>query len=326
VHYDVLTLGETMTRLSPPSYGVIGQSEALDLRIGGAESNVAIALARLGVRCAWLSRVTDNPLGRRMVGEISAQGVDTSHVIWVDEGRVGTYFIEYGQGARVTSVIYDRADSAITGLCPEEIRWDVVAQARLVHLTGITVALSDSCERVVDMMVDRARAAGAEVSFDVNYRSKLWSPNRALERLKPIMAKTDIVFVSSRDAEVLFGSPPDSEGMARHLSGMFPRQAIVITMGSAGAVCIWRGRVHSGKGLSTVAIDRFGGGDAFAAGYLFAHINGKDPALCLRYGDALAGIKRSIPGDMARTGRDELHGLVGPASAQIRQGLSGNCS
>lgn len=142
--YDVLTLGETMTRLSPPGNRRIGQGEALDLRIGGAESNVAIALARLGTRCAWLSRVVDDALGRRMVSEIRAHGVDTSHVIWVDKGRVGTYFIEYGQGPRGTRVIYDRAESAITDLRPEEIPWDVVTQARIVHLTGITVALSES--------------------------------------------------------------------------------------------------------------------------------------------------------------------------------------
>lgn len=168
----------------------------------------------------------------------------------------------------------------------------------------------------MNMMVDRARAAGAEVSFDVNFRSKLWSPSRALERLRPIMAKMDILFVSSRDAELLFGCPLHPKGMAQHLSSMFPSQAIVITMGSAGAMCTWEGKVCSSETLSPVAIDRFGGGDAFAASYLYAHINGKDPTLCLRYGNALAAIKRSIPGDLARTGCDELHEMVGRAIAQ----------
>ncbi len=308
--YDVVTLGETMIRLSPPNNQVIEQADYLHLRIGGAESNVAVDLARLGLRTAWLSRLVDNPLGRRVANEIRAHGVDTSHVVWTREGRVGTYFIEFGKTPRPISVTYDRASSAITYLSPEDIDWDILSNTRMVHLTGITVALSDSCAQVVDLMIDRAREANVDVSFDVNYRSKLWPPDLAADKLKPICAKTDILILNSRDAEVLFGCESQLDQMVDCLSSMFPGQTIAVTMGSPGAVCIHRGRVYSEPPYPAVEVDRVGTGDAFASGFLFGYLEGKDWPLCLKSGNALAAIAYSLPGDLAITTRDELDDLV----------------
>jgi 2-dehydro-3-deoxygluconokinase len=308
--YDVVTLGETMIRLSPPDNQRIEQAEYLYLKIGGAESNVAVDLARLGLKTAWVSRLVDNPLGRRIVSEIRAHGVDTSNVLWTQEGRVGTYFIEFGKRPRPISVLYDRVDSAITQLSPEDIHWDILSSTRMVHLTGITVALSDSCAQVVDLMIDRAREANVDVSFDVNYRSKLWRPDLAADKLKPICAKTNILFLNSRDAEMLFGCESQPDQMVDCLSSMFPGQTIAVTMGGAGAVCIHRGRVYSEPLYPAVEVDRVGTGDAFASGFLFGYLEGKNWPLCLKYGNALAAISYSIPGDLAITTRDELDDLV----------------
>ena len=309
--YDVVTLGETMIRLSPPGKQRIEQAESLELRIGGAESNVAVDLARLGLRTAWLSRLVDNPLGRRIASEIRAQGVDTSHVIWTQDGRAGTYFIEFGAPPRPIRVWYDRADSAIARLSSEEIDWQILAHTRLIHLTGITLALSENCAQVVNLLVDRARDAGVTVSFDVNYRSKLWSPELAAEALRPLCMKTDILFIGSRDAERLFGCQGPPEQMAAGLREMFGARIIALTTVEGASICIDEKGVYSeGPYPAVVEVDRVGAGDAFASGFLFGYLEGKAPAECLRYARALAAIKYSIPGDLAITTREELESLV----------------
>jgi 2-dehydro-3-deoxygluconokinase len=309
--YDVVTLGETMIRLSPPGKQRIEQAESLELRIGGAESNVAVDLARLGLRTAWVSRLVDNPLGRRIASEIRAHGVDTSHVIWTRDGRVGTYFVEFGAPPRPIRVWYDRADSAIALLSPEEIDWQILTQTRLIHLTGITVALSENCARVVKLLVDRAQEAGVTVSFDVNYRSKLWSTELAAAALRSICMKTDILFIGSSDAERLFGCEGAPEQVAVRLREIFGAQIIALTLADGGSICIDEKGVYSEDPYpAVVEVDRVGAGDAFASGFLFGHLEGKGPAECLPYARALAAIKYSIPGDLAITTREELESLV----------------
>jgi 2-dehydro-3-deoxygluconokinase len=307
-----------MIRLSPPFNERIEQADHLYLRVGGAESNLAVALARLGLKTAWVSRLVDNALGRRIVNEIRAQGVDTSHVIWVQEGRVGTYFIEYGKAPRRIDVLYDRANSAITYLTSGDIDWGLLSQTRMIHLTGITVALSESCAQVVNLLIDRAREGNVKVSFDVNHRSKLWPHDVASESLKPICAKSDILFVGAHDAQTLFGCAPPPEQMADSLASLFRVECIVVTMGDAGAMCVHQGKVYQEPTYSAVEVDRVGVGDAFAAGFVFAYLEGKDPSLCLKYGNALAAINYTIPGDLAITTRQELEDLV---SRQARGGI-----
>jgi 2-dehydro-3-deoxygluconokinase len=309
--YDVVTLGETMIRLSPPGKQRIEQAVSLELKIGGAESNVAIDLARLGLRTAWVSRLVDNPLGRRIASEIRAHGVDTSRIIWTQDGRVGTYFIEFGAPPRPSRVWYDRADSAISLLSPQDIDWQILTETRLLHLTGITMALSENCAQIVNLLIDRAQEAGVTVSFDVNYRSKLWSAELAAKALRPLCTKTDILFVSSHDAERLFGCQGGPEQIATQLTEMFGARIVALTMADGGSVCIDESGVHSeGPYPGVVEVDRVGAGDAFASGFLFGYLEGKGLAQCLRYARALSAIKYSISGDLAITTREELETLV----------------
>jgi len=176
--FDVITFGETMLRLSAPGYGRLEEAVTLDVRIGGSESNTAVALARLGLRSAWWSKLPTNPLGRRIENEIRRWGVDTSGVIWDESppARAGLYFLDFGVAPRGIDVYYDRAASAASALVPEEINPERIAQARLLHLTGITPALSPSCAQATERALALARQARTAVSFDVNYRAKLWSP------------------------------------------------------------------------------------------------------------------------------------------------------
>src|ERR671926_729417 len=143
--YDVVTFGEAMVRLSPPNFRRVAQARSLDVQVGGAELNTAVGLARLGHRAAWVSRLTDNPLGRLVANHAREAGVDTEHVVWTKEDRVGLYFLEFGAAPRASSVLYDRKGAAIAGIKPGMVPWDrVLAGARWFHVTGITPALSAS--------------------------------------------------------------------------------------------------------------------------------------------------------------------------------------
>src|SRR5881409_4308423 len=170
--HDLVTLGEVLLRLAIPSPTRFETARHLDLQIGGAEANVAAACARLGLSTAWISALPANPWGERIRRELTGHGVDCGYVRMVDSSRVGVYFLEYGVAPRPVRVLYDRRDSAFTRLTPAEVDWTTVRQARLVHLTGITPALSASARA----LSERALAEAAAVSFDVNYRLALWSP------------------------------------------------------------------------------------------------------------------------------------------------------
>src|SRR3989440_11829914 len=167
--HDVFTLGETMLRFTPKGYTRLEEASELEVRIGGTESNVAIALARLGLRAAWASRLPRNPLGELTARRILSFGVDVSHVRWVDGARMGLYFIEPGAPPRSSLVLYDRARSAASEMEPEDFDWGLLDHTRHLHLTGITPALSESAAATAARAIREARARGRSISFDVNY-------------------------------------------------------------------------------------------------------------------------------------------------------------
>src|SRR5215469_3508700 len=136
--FDVITFGEAMIRLSPPNYRRLEQARTLDVQVGGAELNTAVGLARLGRTTAWVSRLTDNPLGRLIANHAREAGVSTEHIVWTPEDRVGVYFLEFGAAPRASSVLYDRKGAAIAGIRPGMISWqNIFAGARWFHVTGI---------------------------------------------------------------------------------------------------------------------------------------------------------------------------------------------
>src|SRR5437773_7983987 len=178
--YDVITFGEAMVRLSPLNFRRLEQCRSLDVQVGGAELNTAVGLARLGRSSAWVSRLTNNPLGRLIANRAREAGVSTEHVVWTDEDRVGVYFLEFGAAPRASSVIYDRKDAAIAHIRPGMVPWKgVFTGAKWFHVTGITPALSATAAQATREAIIAARAAGVRVSIDLNYRAKLWSPAEA---------------------------------------------------------------------------------------------------------------------------------------------------
>ena len=170
---QVVTLGEAMLRLSPPDFHRLEQANSFDVKVGGGELNVAVGVARLGIESAWVSKLPDNPLGKMVRNKAREQGVDTSGIVWSKSGRVGIYFLEFGASPRASSVLYDRAGSAVSTLAPGEVDWPKAFDGcKLFHVSGITPALSKSCAEATLEAIKAAKSAGAKVSFDVNYRKK----------------------------------------------------------------------------------------------------------------------------------------------------------
>ncbi|RJP25665.1 MAG: sugar kinase [Candidatus Abyssobacteria bacterium SURF_5] len=306
---DVVTFGETMIRFSPPDHQTFEQATTANVTIGGSESNVAVALSRLGVKTAWISKLTDNPLGKKIYTSIAAHGVDLSGVVWISRGRNATYFVELGKPPRSHRVTYDRKASAINTLQPSEINWSLFKGAKIVHLTGITAALSSNCRKLVEMMIKRARKEKALVSFDVNYRAKLWSCKRAGEILSPLCLGVDILFVNYEDAANVFGARGAPEDVLKNLQSRFNGAAVVLTVGKDGAFCRHKGQIFRSRTFLAVETDRVGAGDAFAAGFLFGFLN-RDVQYSLDFASALSSLKFTIPGDLAWISRADVEGIL----------------
>lgn len=295
--YDLITLGESMWRLSPSgSHERLEAAHSLDIHLGGAESNVACALSRLGKRTAWWSRLPDNPLGRHVANTLRSQNVDTSAVQW-GAGRLGTYFVEFGLPPRSTEVIYDRADSAASHMQPDDFPWEQFRQTRWLHLTGITPALSASCLKTIHRAIDEARKAGISISFDLNYRAKLWTPQQAAPVLDELASLCTLVIAAQRDLKTLFNLEGDQT--LAHLRSHWNQATIVMTQGGKGSSGCDTDGEYSVNSFPVDNPIRIGGGDAFAAGLLSALMDGKPLKDALTYGNAVAALKMTMPGDIA---------------------------
>ncbi len=317
--YDVITLGETMLRLSPTNLRRIEQANELELYIGGTESNTAVGLARLGLKVCWLSRLTDNPLGRLLAGKIAQHGVDTSHVTWTEEDRIGLLFLEEGKAPRGSRVIYDRQGSAASRMRAGDLPRPLFhpTGARLFHTTGITLAIGTDPAAAAAEAVSWAKEAGWLVSFDLNYRSTLWSPATARRGCDPIMKQADILFLPERDAILLYELAPDtpSEGVLRTIAERYPRALIALTLGPEGAIALAPGgEIHRQASFPAEEVDRIGGGDAFSAGFLYGYLSDKrgdsNIATALRWGAAAAALKYGIRGDFPVITRSEVEALI----------------
>jgi 2-dehydro-3-deoxygluconokinase len=311
--YDITTLGEIMLRLSPPHNDRLLQTSSLDMKFGGAETNIAVNLARLGYKSAWLSRLPDNVFGQRVLSELSGFGVDTSGVRLAAGERIGTYFIEFGAPPRPNRVVYDRANSAASKMRVSDVAFDVIADSAWFHTTGITSALSANCEEMTLATVLFARERGLRVSFDVNYRALLWSPAEAARVLEPILKLCHIAFVAHRDAIALFGVSEDTNTAAKELQARFGNEILVMTVGENGAVAATASEVlHVEQPFSVPhPVDRIGAGDAFDAGFIASQMRSASLEDSMRFGHAMSALKMTIPGDYALVTLPEVEMLLG---------------
>jgi 2-dehydro-3-deoxygluconokinase len=317
--FDVVTFGEAMIRLAPPGFRRLEQAQALEVQVGGAELNTAVALVRLGRSAAWVSRLTRNALGRLVANKAREAGVGTDHVVWTDEDRVGLYFLEFGAAPRASSVLYDRKDSAIARVRPGTVPWaDVFAGARWFHVTGITPALGPGAAEATREALRAARAAGLKTSIDLNHRVKLWSNAEAGRWMTEFMQACDVLVTTEEDTERVFGiTGKDYEDVAGQLARRFPLEVVAITLRDNPLV--WRntwtaiayrgGQLYRTRSYEVEIVDRLGAGDSFAAGLIHGLLDG-DVQKGVDYGVALSAVKHSIPGDFAWVTRDEVEAVV----------------
>ncbi len=309
---DVLSFGETMLRLTAPTGTRLETAQSFQAFVGGTESNTLSCLARLGCKATWLSALPDNPAGRHVEGELQRHGVDTRYVVRASQNsRLGTFYVEELLPPLGVQVYYDRAHSACARIDPERLDYTLVDQARLLHLTGITPALSQNCREVFARLLARAREKQVQVSFDVNYRGKLWSSSEAALAIEEACRQADILFCTRADATELWEFTGSAEEILWQMRTRFansnPRKRFVLTDGSAGSSHLHNDVYTSEQALPTEGNVRFGSGDAFAAGYLYAYLGGSIYSEMkqtynlspLRVGNALAALKRCIPGDIA---------------------------
>ena len=284
----MITLGETMALITPAHAEPLRAAREVRLLAGGAESNVAMHAAQLGVPTAWVSAVGDDALGVRVCDEVAGRGVDTRWVT-VDPGApTGVYFKDPGHG-----VLYYRRGSAASRLGPTFAAGLPLAEAAIVHVSGITAALSDSCRAMLDAVIAARTKHGLPVSFDVNYRSGLWSPEVAGPVLLDLARRCGLVFVGRDEAQTLWGTATAAE--ARALIGAGNR--LVVKDGEVGAHAFAGGREDFVPADRVDVVEAVGAGDAFAAGYLAADLAGEPPDRALERGHRFAARVLATTGD-----------------------------
>lgn len=326
--YDIVTFGEAMIRLSPPHFQRLEEATSLDVHAGGAELNVAVGASRLGLKSAWISRLPNNPLGRAILACARREGVDLSHVKLTAEGRAGIYFLEAGAAPRASSVVYDRAGSAFAEFQPQEADWRAIfSRTRIFHTSGIATAISPSTRASVMRAIEYAKKAGCIVSYDLNYRTKLWDVEEARKAQGPFMHSIDILFTTEEDAAKVFAiRGKDPAKTAKSISSRFGIRTVAITLRETPGV--WRNRwsaialdkdkVYEESPYEVEVVDRVGAGDAFVAGFLRGIIAGN----CqkgLQYGLAFSAIKHSIPGDFCLSSLEEVENLIQGKGLRIQR-------
>jgi 2-dehydro-3-deoxygluconokinase len=316
---DIVTFGETMVRLSPPNYRRLEQTNLLDVNIGGAEWNVAVDLSRLGISTAWVSRLTDNALGRMIRNKAREHGVDTSHIVWTKGDRIGIYFVEFGATPRPSSVLYDRAHSSISQVKPGEIIWEKVFQgARWFHTSGITPALSPGAAQVTAEALQAAKKAGCKVSYDLNYRARLWTEEEARKCQEPLMEYVDMLFSTEEDTRKVLGiTGKDYRKVAQKLADKFKFEVVCITLREDisvlrnrwTAIAYSDGKIYDDRTYDVEIVDRVGAGDSYTAGFIYGYLTG-DVAKGVKYGNAYSALKHSMPGDTNWATLTEVENLL----------------
>lgn len=333
--HRILCFGELLLRLGSPGHERLLQTPRLEVHVGGAEANVAIALAQFGHRTALAGSIADNALGLAALGELRRYGVDTA-AVQRRAGRMGLYFLETGALQRPSEVLYDRAASAFALTPPEAYDWPLLlAGFDLLHLSGVTPALGADCAAAAIAAARAARSAGLHVVFDGNFRAKLWQcwDGDAAAILAELLACADTVFADQRDIAVVLRrefSGEDAERAAADAAfAAFPQiKRIAATRRLQHSVDRHALAAHCYRRDGEIVlpalpldgiVDRIGGGDAFAAGMLHGLLSGWDDAASLRFGLAAGCLKHSLPGDFLALDESRVQALVDAAGFHVRR-------
>jgi 2-dehydro-3-deoxygluconokinase len=291
---DLITLGETMAAFAPESAGALRYISGYRIRIAGAESNVAIGLAKLGLNACWISRLGQDEFGCYVRNQLRAEGVDCSQVSFDPAHRTGVMFKEIGAGE--TSVYYYRENSAASHMDPSLLPEALFRQARILHLTGITPVLSDSCRDTVLAAVDMAHRNGLLVSFDPNVRQKLWGGRDYVPLLRQLTLDSEIVLLGQEEAQLLFGVQEDA-ALCRLLFRSGKCRYVCIKKGARGAVAADAGQMIPIPPHPCRCIEPIGAGDGFNAGFLAGILQGKPLETAGRMAAVCGALATQVVGD-----------------------------
>ena len=328
----VVTMGEMMIRFMPKNNLRFEQATEFEAHYGGDESIVAVSLARFGLDARYVTKLPLNPLGQTALGKLREQGVDTNYIVRGGE-RLGLNFYENGASVRASNVLYDRKHSAISEATPDEFDWDgIFSDADWFHVAGITPAISESASVLVEEAMKAAKRHGVTVSVDLNYRSKLWSPERAQSVMIPLMQYVDVCIGNEEDAEKVLGFKPENTDITkgqldieaykevfRQLKERFGFKYIGSTLresisasDNGWSTMIYDGNefYHSRK-YDIHLVDRGGGGASFAAGMIYGILNGMSLADTCEFATAASALKQTITGDFNLATLDEVKKLMG---------------
>lgn len=326
--FDLITFGEIMLRLSPPRHDRITDSDTFQKRAGGAELNVASGVALLGLRTAIISRLPQNKLGVYIKNRIRYTGVSDDFLIYDNspEARLGLYYYEMGAAPRKPTIVYDRKEASITRIKLEEIPQEVYGSARMFHVSGISLALCGNMRNVAIEMIRRFKAAGAMISFDVNYRANLWTEEQARETIETILPLVDVLFVSEETSRRMFQKTGDLKDILKSYTKEYGVKIVAATQRT-----VISPREHNFTSLVYSAaeddfyteapynnidvIDRIGSGDAYVAGVLFGLLKYGDAKIAMQFGNATSSTKSTVPGDLPSSDLTEIERIIKEHSA-----------
>ncbi|MFP4224570.1 MAG: sugar kinase [Phycisphaeraceae bacterium] len=349
---DLVSLGECMVRLSPPGHERIEFARQMEVWVGGGEYNVAYALSRYGLRTGWVGGLVDNPVGRIILNHARGAGMDVSDVVMLPydgvgkQARIGLNFTEVGAGPRASVTMYDRGHSATANMEPGDIDWKKLFAergARWLHTGGIFTGLSANTRQIAADALSAAHDAGTIISYDLNFRSKLWSSEQAIETTRPLVQYIDCLIGNEEDFQQVLGyevegADVDKGGelpiesykkMVRKLASDYPNLKVIGTtlreVASASennwsAILYWaeEDKFYQGPQFDRLIIeDRVGGGDGFASGFAYGFLTGTDPQTAVNLGTANGAMLQTTRGDTSQITLEELQRVAGGGGARI---------
>lgn len=338
----IVTLGEIMLRLSTPGNTRFVQSDSFDVVYGGGEANVAVSCANYGHDAYFVTKVPTHEIGQCAVNALRRYGVNTKYIARGGD-RLGIYYLESGASMRASKVIYDRAHSAIAEADPEDFDFDAIMEgADWFHWSGITPAISDKAAHLTKLACEAAKRHGVTVSCDLNFRKKLWTSEKAISIMRPLMKYVDVCIGNEEDAELCLGFKPDADVTSgktdasgykeifKQMAAKFGFKYVVSTLRESFSATHngWKALIYNGKEFYeskrydiNPIIDRVGGGDSFSGGLIHGLLTYPDnQGKALEFAVAASALKHTINGDFNLVSTAEVEALAGgDASGRVQR-------
>ena len=328
----VVTFGEVMLRLTAPNFQRFSQTNEFIATYGGSEANVAISLVNFGIPTEFVTRLPENAMAQACVNSLQAYGLGTDGIIYGGK-RMGLYFLESGAAFRNSNVVYDREGSSFATLRPGMIDWEkILSDAGWFHWSGITPAISDKAAELTRLACEAAKRHGVTVSVDLNFRKKLWTSEKAISVMRPLMKYVDVCIGNEEDAQLCLGFKPDADveggktdaegyyGIFKGMMKEFGFKYVVSTLRESLSATHngWKALIYDGKEFYqskhydiNPIIDRVGGGDSFSGGLIHGLLTKETQGEALEFAVAASALKHTIPGDFNLVSADEVESLAG---------------